>query len=164
MIVCPSFASALTCPFRVDLAMRRMALALLALLVISLPAFGYSQDIDLESALRRSDPKALARFPANGHKNGAAGFFATHGLYVVPGSRTGLVSRPKSLRFETRLLRRILLPGQGAQTGNLSRRPLRPHWSMVPTARNEELCSYPRRNFLEGDSERRFRASGIPYL
>jgi hypothetical protein len=54
--------------------------------VSGLPAVAYVQDRELEAALRRSDPEALALFPAKGFRDGAAGFFKTHELHVVPGS------------------------------------------------------------------------------
>jgi hypothetical protein len=40
----------------------------------------------LEVALRKNDPTVLSMFPAGGFKNGVAGFFKRHGLYVVPDS------------------------------------------------------------------------------
>jgi hypothetical protein len=49
-------------------------------------AVAYLQDRELEVALRRSDPTALALFPAKGFRDGAAGFFKAHDLYVVPES------------------------------------------------------------------------------
>jgi hypothetical protein len=66
--------------------MRRTAIALVALVLVQPHAFAFSQDMDLESALRRSDPRALALFPAIGYKDGVAGFFRNHSLYVVPHS------------------------------------------------------------------------------
>jgi hypothetical protein len=47
----------------------------------------YTQNARLEQDLGGSDPKALALFPAEGFKDGAAGSFRTHALYVVPGSQ-----------------------------------------------------------------------------
>jgi hypothetical protein len=44
----------------------------------------YLQDRPLETALRRSDPQVLSLLPAKGYKDGAAGFFRDHDLYVVP--------------------------------------------------------------------------------
>ena len=55
-------------------------------LVASCQSHAYTQDAELEHELFRSDPKALALFPAKGYDDGAAGFFRTHGLYVVPNS------------------------------------------------------------------------------
>jgi hypothetical protein len=53
---------------------------------ISSPAEAYTEDTQLERALGRSDPSALALLPAKGFKDGAAGFFRAHALYVVPDS------------------------------------------------------------------------------
>lgn len=65
----------------------RTLVILLALNVATAPsAIAYSQDKELESDLRNSDPKALALFPAKGFGDGAAGFFKTHELFVVPES------------------------------------------------------------------------------
>jgi hypothetical protein len=58
----------------------------LSLLVMPPPASAYFQNKELEGALRRNDPKALALLPAKGFRNGAAGFFKAHELYVVPES------------------------------------------------------------------------------
>ena len=62
-----------------------------AVLLISIlaaaSATAYKQDAQLERELGSSDPKALALFPAEGFKDGVAGFFGTHALYVVPGSQ-----------------------------------------------------------------------------
>ena len=51
------------------------------------PAHAYTQNLQLERDLDRSDPKALMLFPAKGYVDGAAGFFRTHGLHVVPDSQ-----------------------------------------------------------------------------
>jgi hypothetical protein len=59
---------------------------LLFLLAIASAAGAYTQDMQLERDLSHSDPRALALFPAKGYDDGAAGFFRTHGLYVVPNS------------------------------------------------------------------------------
>ena len=58
---------------------------LVALLAVP-RALAYSQDRDLELALRRSDAATLARLPAKGYKDGVAGFFRAYRLYVVPHS------------------------------------------------------------------------------
>jgi len=47
----------------------------------------YTENTALEQALGNNDPKALALLPAKGFKDGAAGFFRTHSLYVVPDSQ-----------------------------------------------------------------------------
>jgi hypothetical protein len=62
------------------------AILALAIFAIAPDAQAYTQNSRLERDLSRSDPNALALFPAKGFKNGAAGFFNTHALYVVPGS------------------------------------------------------------------------------
>lgn len=62
------------------------AVFLLLILTIAAPAAAYTENMELERALGSGDAKALALFPAKGFKDGAAGFFRTHGLYVVPGS------------------------------------------------------------------------------
>jgi hypothetical protein len=49
-------------------------------------AAGFVQDERLEAKLRKSDALVLSMFPANGFKDGAAGFFKQYGLYVVPES------------------------------------------------------------------------------
>jgi len=49
-------------------------------------ALAYTQDRDLEAALRASDPKALALLPAKGYRAGAADIFKALDLHVVPGS------------------------------------------------------------------------------
>ena len=51
------------------------------------PTAAYTQNVQLERELGRSGGKALALFPAKGFEDGAAGFFRTHGLYVVPDSQ-----------------------------------------------------------------------------
>lgn len=66
--------------------MRPLAIALLLGLATMPPAAAYLQNNQLELDLRKSDPKALALFPAKGFRDGAAGFFTTNELYVVPGS------------------------------------------------------------------------------
>ena len=67
--------------------MRMVVAALsLAFSVMASSAYAYSQNSQLERNLSINDPNALALFPAKGFKDGAAGFFATHALYVVPGS------------------------------------------------------------------------------
>ena len=50
------------------------------------PAGAYTQNSQLERDLSSSNPKALALFPAKGFNDGAAGFFSTHALHVVPNS------------------------------------------------------------------------------
>ena len=68
-------------------ATRGLASIVIASLVAAAPAaHAYTQNRDLEVALRRNDPAALALFPAKGYRDGAAGFFAAHALHVVPGS------------------------------------------------------------------------------
>lgn len=67
--------------------MRTCAVIVLLLLACMSPlAAAYKQDRQLEAALRRSDPAALALLPARGYRDGAAGFFTAHDLHVVPGS------------------------------------------------------------------------------
>lgn len=62
-------------------------LAAAAIVTAASGAAAYTQDRELESALGRSDPAALALLPAKGFRNGVAGFFAAYQLYVVPGSQ-----------------------------------------------------------------------------
>lgn len=64
---------------------RTLAVALLTL-GAACPGSAYFQDQALEAALRRSESRALALLPAKGFSDGAAGFFTTHELYVVPES------------------------------------------------------------------------------
>ena len=65
----------------------RSLLVVVLLYLASVPrAFAYVQNLRLEADLRRSDPAALALFPAKGFRDGAAGFFRTHELIVVPNS------------------------------------------------------------------------------
>ena len=66
-------------------------IALASLLLISTSAalscaHAYTQDVQLERELESNDSRALALLPAEGFKHGAAGFFRSHALYVVPGS------------------------------------------------------------------------------
>jgi hypothetical protein len=61
-------------------------IVLLCVLACACRAEAYKQDTQLERQLVRGDPNALALFPAKGYDDGAAGFFRTHGLYVVPNS------------------------------------------------------------------------------
>ena len=63
-----------------------LTLVLLLAFVIAPTAAAYSQNRQLELELRMNDPRALALFPAKGFRDGAAGFFKTHALHVVPGS------------------------------------------------------------------------------
>jgi len=56
----------------------------ICLSLATVQAYAYSQDKELELALRRGDPSALAQFPAKGHKDGLAGFFRHNHLYVIP--------------------------------------------------------------------------------
>jgi hypothetical protein len=53
----------------------------------SASAHAYTQDAQLERELGRSEPDALAMFPAKGYIDGIAGFFRIHRLYVVPGTQ-----------------------------------------------------------------------------
>src|SRR5689334_20347560 len=61
--------------------------AFVLLVVLSPRVAAFTQDAELEVQLGRSDPEALARLPSKGYKDGAAGFFAEYGFYVVPGSQ-----------------------------------------------------------------------------
>ena len=62
--------------------------AILLLMFAIVPnAAAYTQNTQLERDLGNSDPKALALLPAKGFKDGAAGFFRAHSLYVVPDSQ-----------------------------------------------------------------------------
>ena len=65
-------------------AVGRTCLMLLCVLAAS-TAEAY-RDAQLEELLRRNEPKALTLLPAKGFKDGAAGVFRAHGLYLVPGS------------------------------------------------------------------------------
>ena len=65
---------------------QRAGLAALLIGLVAMPALAYTQDAELEAALRKGDRKALALFPARGFKDGVAGFFIAHELHVVPGS------------------------------------------------------------------------------
>ena len=60
---------------------------MLCLLMMAPQVAAYTQNTKLEQALGRNDMSSLALFPAKGYKDGAAGFFRIHGLYVVPGSQ-----------------------------------------------------------------------------
>jgi hypothetical protein len=66
----------------------RYSIAFVAGLLLTsvVPAAAFEQDRELEEKLKRSDPVALALFPAKGYKDGAAGFFRDQNLSVVPGS------------------------------------------------------------------------------
>jgi hypothetical protein len=68
---------------------RRSRRRLVALFAFALPIFarsahGYTEDVELERQLNASDAAGLARLPALRFKDGVAGFFRAHGLYVVP--------------------------------------------------------------------------------
>ena len=54
---------------------------------VTAAAQAYTQDKKLENELQRNDSRALALLPAEGFKNGAAGLFRRHALYVVPDSQ-----------------------------------------------------------------------------
>jgi hypothetical protein len=60
---------------------------LFCVLTATSSAQAYTQDKELENKLQRNDSNALALLPADGFKNGAAGVFRTHALYVVPDSQ-----------------------------------------------------------------------------
>jgi hypothetical protein len=59
----------------------------LSVLAAAPAAAAYTQNIELERKLSRSDATSLALFPAKGYRDGVVGFFRTHGLYVVPDSQ-----------------------------------------------------------------------------
>jgi hypothetical protein len=61
-----------------------IAFTILLLLAASDPVAAFEQNRELEAQLKRSEPQALALFPAKGYKDGAAGFFRDQHLYVVP--------------------------------------------------------------------------------
>lgn len=70
----------------------RASITMIAVLAFSVfllsgRAAAYTQNSELERELENSDSSALALFPAAGFKDGVAGFFRTHALYVVPGSQ-----------------------------------------------------------------------------
>jgi hypothetical protein len=62
------------------------AVAAAACLAIATCAAAFTQNVELETGLSRSDPKALMQFPAKGYPDGAAGFFRDNNLQIVPGS------------------------------------------------------------------------------
>jgi hypothetical protein len=64
--------------------MTRTFLVLVCVLATS--AVHAYRDRHLEDLLHGSNAKALALLPAKGFKDGAAGAFRAHGLYVVPGT------------------------------------------------------------------------------
>ena len=57
-----------------------------ACLAIATCVAAFTQNVELERALGKSDPKALMLFPAKGYRDGAAGFFRDNNLQIVPGS------------------------------------------------------------------------------
>jgi hypothetical protein len=72
---------------RLRTSVKQSKLLLVVVLAAHAPmAAAYVQDVQLERQLYASDPRALARLPAKGFKDGLAGFFRTHGLVVVPHS------------------------------------------------------------------------------
>lgn len=74
-------------PTRISNANHHVRRLLIVLLAAYAPAVvAYVQDKELERQLYNSDPKALARLPAKGFKDGVAGFFRAHDLLVVPDS------------------------------------------------------------------------------
>jgi hypothetical protein len=66
---------------------RAVQVFVVSLLATASAAGAYTQNAQLERDLAHSDAKALALFPAKGYKDGAAGFFRAHGLYIVPDSQ-----------------------------------------------------------------------------
>jgi hypothetical protein len=80
---------------------RALGLAFI-LMSVATSVAAFSQDRLLEAALARSDAQALARLPAQGFKDGVAGFFRTHRLVVVPGSEMAWCQTNK---------RGVLVPG-----------------------------------------------------
>jgi hypothetical protein len=63
-----------------------LAAAAAACLAMATCAAAFTQNVELEAGLSRSDPKALMQFPAKGYRDGAAGFFRDNNLQIVPGS------------------------------------------------------------------------------
>ena len=59
-------------------------LACVALALSAQAAHAYVEDVELERRLNASEASALARLPALRFKDGVAGFFRAHDLYVVP--------------------------------------------------------------------------------
>ena len=55
-----------------------------ALLLFAQAALAYIEDVALERQLNASEARGLARLPALHFKDGVAGFFRAHDLYVVP--------------------------------------------------------------------------------
>jgi hypothetical protein len=55
-----------------------------ALALFAQTARAYVEDVELERQLNASEARALARLPALRFKDGVAGFFRAHDLYVVP--------------------------------------------------------------------------------
>jgi len=56
------------------------AVAAAACLAFATGAAAFTQNVELEAGLSRSDPKALMQFPAKGYRDGAAGFFRDNNL------------------------------------------------------------------------------------
>ena len=66
---------------------RHRGIALIAFGALSLlaqSASGYLENLELERQLNASEARGLARLPALRFKDGVAGFFRAHDLYVVP--------------------------------------------------------------------------------
>jgi hypothetical protein len=78
-----------------------VAISLLVFAIVP-DAAAYTQNTQLERELGNSDPRALALLPAQGFKDGAAGFFRAHSLYVVPDSQRAWCSE---------YIRGVLKPG-----------------------------------------------------
>jgi hypothetical protein len=74
-------------PSSVHLSVRALVVLIILFSLGTTSVAAYTQNNELESKLARSEMRALALLPANGYKNGAAGFFKDHGFVVVRGTQ-----------------------------------------------------------------------------
>jgi hypothetical protein len=93
------------------------------LCALSQPAAAYTEDLNLEQQLSDSDPRALALLPAKGFKDGAAGFFRVHDLYVVPGSQRAWCSDRTHGVLKPGCYIELFIQGKGMQVTNARGEP-----------------------------------------
>ena len=93
------------------------------LAAFAFPAAAYTQDRELEEALARGDERALAQLPAKGYKNGAADFFKTIGLRVVPGTERAWCAERQRGVLKAGCYVEFLIQGEGFRSHTALGRP-----------------------------------------
>jgi hypothetical protein len=101
----------------------RAAAGVFAGWLIGSPVAAYTQDTQLEQALGNNDPRALALLPAKGFKDGAAGFFRTHSLYVVPDSQRAWCSGERHGTLVPGCYIELFIQGKGIRSRNATGDP-----------------------------------------